>query len=229
MSMIKINIPLEINLPEDSEQHKFQSLSIFKEIFESDRYNINKIKSIIGNNKCIIWDVGSHIGLFSLLCKTRLSECEIHTFEIIPIRAKSQKQLLHNFNGIKTNLCQILGFMPDVEKCKKYISRQDDYSIELYLRGIKDVPVISVTDYLKDNKVPEILKIDMEGGEVGIIEEFRELNLLKDIKVITGEWHFDKAYNYIKNDLSQHFDIDIKRINTNNNWNHFFAINKNNF
>lgn len=225
--MIKVNIPLEIYLPEDSEQHKFQSLPIFREIFDSDCYNINKIKNIIGDKKPIVWDIGSHIGLFSLLCKIKLNECEIHTFEISPIRVKEQKKILNNFSDIKINLCQILGFMPDVEKCKEYISRLDDYQINLYLRGIKDVPVISVADYLKDNKVPEILKIDMEGGEVGIIEEFNQLNLLKDIKIITGEWHFDKAYNYIKDELSKNFHIDIKRLNDKNNWNHFFAVNKN--
>ena len=43
------------------------------------------------SEKKIVWDVGSHLGFFSALCKIKVPECKIHSFEVIPIRVQEQK------------------------------------------------------------------------------------------------------------------------------------------
>lgn len=219
---------LQLTLPGNSDRHKFDALPIFHEIYTRDCYKIETVKNIL--NKCdkkIVWDIGAHIGLFSLLCKINVPDCKIHTFEISPIRVEEQKKFLNNRENIKINLMQFLGFAHDEEKCKEYISKPNEDKSYLYLRGIQGVPKVSVEEYLTNSDVPDIIKIDMEGGEVGILEELNQLGLLDKVKLITGEWHFDLALNYIKDDLSRNFNVDITRRDSNDNWNHFIAINKN--
>jgi len=225
--MMKIKTELFIDIPEDNDQHKFASLSIFNEIFHQDCYRINDIINSLNTQQNIIWDIGSHLGFFSLLCALKMDNYEIHTFETLPIRVEEQKKILKKFNNININLCTFLGFIHDKDKCKKFISREDENIINQYIREIKGVPRLSVLDYLKNNKAPDIIKIDMEGGEVGIIEELRELGHLSNVKIITGEWHFDLAYNYFKNELNDLFRVEILRTSNDNNWNTFFAVNKN--
>lgn len=224
---MKIKTELIIDIPEDNDIHKFASFPIFQEIFHQDCYRINDIINSSDARQNVIWDIGSHLGFFSLLCALRIQKYEIHTFETLPIRVEEQRKILEKFNNMNINLCKFLGFVHDREKCKKFISRQDETVINQYIAEIKGVPFLSVEDYLKTNKVPDIIKIDMEGGEVGIIEELRELGHLSNVKIITGEWHFDLAYNYFKNELNDLFNVEIIRTSDNNQWNTFFAKNKN--
>lgn len=220
---------IEINLPEDEPNHKYAAFSIYKEIFIHNCYDIETIKKI--SNKCsnkIIWDIGSHIGLFSLLCKLNIPNCQIHSFEVLPNRIDAQRKILEKYSDINIHNIHFLGFCEDIEKCKKYISKQDDNYINVYTHTIKNIEQISVTKFFeKYNTIPDIIKIDMEGGEAGIFEELKSLNILKDIKFITGEWHFDKAYDYITQELIKDFYVSTKRIDKNNNWNTFTAINRN--
>lgn len=226
--LVKYN-NLEFELPDNTEKHRFDSKNIFNEIFLHDCYKIEHVKKALNiSEKKIVWDVGSHLGFFSALCKIKVPECKIHSFEVIPIRVQEQKKFLKNFDDIKINLAHFLGYAEDLEKCKSLISKDSDVSTQQYIRDVKDVPKISVAQYLQQNPdTPDVVKIDMEGGEVGILDELNSLGFLKHVKIITGEWHFDKAYNYVKNHLNDIFDVEVIRKGSENNWNTFIAINKN--
>lgn len=173
--MIKVNYQDELVLPADTAKHKFQSLPVFKELFERNVYKMDIIEQQLGSvEDLVVWDVGSHIGLFSFMCKSLIPSSNIHTFENIPIRVQEQQKILERFSNIKINNVKLLGFANDVAKCRSYISRLDEDDINLYLRPIKNVSAISVNQYiLEGNPPPSLLKIDMEGGEVGVMEEMR--------------------------------------------------------
>lgn len=91
--------------------------------------------------------------------------------------------------------------------------------------------MIKIDNFIKKNKLPEFIKIDVEGYEEEIIKGM--MNNLKKIKVIMIEFHFDNQYkNYntsrlhntlIKNNFNMYKSIKFPILN----WEDRIYINKN--
>jgi uncharacterized protein YaiE (UPF0345 family) len=55
---------------------------------------------------------------------------------------------------------------------------------------------------------------------VNIFRELDHLDRLKDIAVISGEWHFDTAKNELRSIVGKTHEVDLVDEGM---WNHFFA------
>jgi hypothetical protein len=59
----------------------------------------------------------------------------------------------------------------------------------------------------------DVLKIDCESAEVGILSEMKEIGILDTVRVITGEWHWEFSRQGINDLLREEFDIRWKWTN----------------
>lgn len=90
---------------------------------------------------------------------------------------------------------------------------------EIALRSIQDP--LSAWAAFGDLPPIDLLKIDVEGFELGILHELSELGMLPE--VITGEWHFANARVMIRHILSPTHDVEITQTGPEVNWQPFFA------
>jgi|ERR1051326_747308 FkbM family methyltransferase len=165
----------------------------------------------------IIVDIGAHIGSFTALAAKYFPEAAIYSFE--PLR-QHYRILVRNSpkgRGRPENLA-VLGFYGSEEGHDIYPSNE----FERAYRARQLSNAISAAQLFKKFKLPRIdfLKIDCEQSEVNIFRELDAIGRLKDIDVISGEWHFDTAKNELRSIVGKTHDVDIV---DDGMWNHFFA------
>jgi FkbM family methyltransferase len=124
---------------------------------------------------------------------------------------------------LTTSLAEINN-MSNTTKVKKLLNQNNHSEI------IK-TKMIKIDDFIKKNKLPEFIKIDVEGYEEEVIKGMKRN--LKKIKVIMVEFHFDNQYkNYnpsrlhntlIKNNFNLYKSVKFPILN----WEDRIYINKN--
>ena len=131
-----------------------------------------------------VYDVGANIGVISILfAKTVGSQGHVYSFEALPANIERLKQNL-NVSGFNTtvevihaavtnNNQPVKFFVHDSTSMGKVVGsggRQDvDY------KGTIQVAGIALDDYIEANHLiaPDVIKLDIEGGEVLAIEAMR--------------------------------------------------------
>lgn len=190
--------------------------AICHEVQALDCYRVQElVKS--GFSPRIIVDIGAHIGSFTALASKYFPEAVIYSFE--PLR--------HHYNllvrnspkgrGRPRNLA-VLGFYGNEEGQDLYPGNE----FERAYRSRQLSNAISVEQLFSKFKLPRIdfLKIDCEQSEVNIFRELDHLDRLKDITVISGEWHFDTAKKELQSIVGKTHDVELIDEGM---WNHFFA------
>ena len=167
--------------------------SIAQEVLKDDCYRITtEFKNIIGTPKCIL-DVGAHIGSFSVLCAKLFPEASI-----IAVEPEDWNHTLLTANS---------AMIPTLRTIRAAVGSPGEISIrfgdlraasapvgeELNTGGWnrsqvgKDVPCVAVGDLLEN--IPDLVKLDCEGGEYGFLRQAGELDMLCKLPFILGEWH----------------------------------------
>ena len=162
-----------------------------KEIFDGydvDFYQMpDELKTVV--------DLGAHIGLFSL--KSARTGAEVYAFEP---EGFNYEVLCHNVkvNGYQDKIhCARLG-VGNPKETKLYIHPTSGGS-NSFIFGLKLIPelevdkfqnvrVISIHDVFSNIDSCDLLKIDIEGSEKYVIEDFDE-GLAKKVKQISLEFH----------------------------------------
>ena len=172
----------------------FQSLNYLIEYLFKPQLNEKKLyKDNLKDKKIIVFDVGSNIGTYIKLIKKtfKKKELEVHSFE--PIKRLLDKQKAKNVNLIKNNvlLSNSSGKELFFERRVSSQSSTRDKENTGINQIIKKyyVEKIAINEYILSSNVEkiDILKIDIEGGELQIIEALDKVFTQKIIKIIKIE------------------------------------------
>jgi FkbM family methyltransferase len=194
-------------------------VAICHEVQVQDCYRVQELAAS-GFKPEIIVDIGAHIGSFSALATKYFPGASIYAFEPL---APHYELLLRNAPRHRSRLknLAVLGFYGHEDGHDIYAGNE----FERAYRSKQLSNAISATQLFQKFKLPRIdfLKIDCEQGEVNIFRELDFIDRLKDIAVISGEWHFDTAKRELQTIVGKTHDVDVVDVGM---WNHFFAKRK---
>lgn len=147
--------------------------SVFNEIFKFEEYRC--AKESIKQAKAPIFDVGAHIGLFSLYCRALNPMAMIYAWEP---ENNNLKALAENVEVNKlSNIKIVPTALGDQTGEEKLILSDDNHNHHLAEYGDHDdkiqvVQVFSLGDFCQQNKIERLalLKMDIEGGEYRVID-----------------------------------------------------------
>jgi FkbM family methyltransferase len=151
---------------------------------------IEKITTIIKTPK-VIYDVGSNIGMYSLFFRHFWPDAEIYSFEALKDTAEIAMKNLENSNvtvfnyGLWDSETEILLGVPkgfDIQSTNYgfYWNSIQDYDVKVDVKTLNSV----ISTF---NRVPDFLKIDVEGAEINVLRGGSEY--LKQIKYIMVEYN----------------------------------------
>jgi FkbM family methyltransferase len=140
----------------------------------------------------IIVDIGSNIGLFTLSTEFKYSKC--YVIEPSPSNFKCLKENLQL--GIDKTI-----FINEAISNRNTISNMSDTGGSGIIKTdgiVNSILNRTYSNFIKNYKIEKIdfLKIDCEGGEYFVFSK-ENVNLLKNIKSITGEFHIVSTNNNI--------------------------------
>jgi len=202
------------------ERERNLDYGICHEVQKDDCYRVHELAAA-GFAPRVIVDVGAHIGTFTALAAKYFPQAVIYSFE--PLK-QHYRLLVRNSpkrRGRPQNLA-VVGFYGS-EKGHDIHPSSD---FERAYRGRLLSNAISAAQLFQKYKLSHIdlLKIDCEQCEVNIFRELDAIGRLKDIDVISGEWHFDTAKNELRSIVGKTHEVDIVDEGM---WNHFFARRRN--
>ncbi|MCK4651219.1 FkbM family methyltransferase [Candidatus Babeliales bacterium] len=160
---------------------------VFQEIFVNKDYYVN-----LDNDFPTIIDCGCYVGLSILFFKLLYPNSEILGFEAHPktfqiLRNNIEKSKLSNitlFNNAVYNSEGTLEFSCVNSGSSKILGKKRESNLR---NNVIYVNSILLSDYI--NKPVDLLKMDIEGAEVEVIEELAKHNKLRFIKNIVMEFH----------------------------------------
>jgi FkbM family methyltransferase len=200
-------------------QEMHTDLAICHEVQKTDCYRVHQLVAE-GFAPRIIVDIGAHIGSFTAMAAKYFPMATIYSFE--PLRTHYDI-LIQNFpkgRGSAENFA-VVGFYGEEEGRDVYPGNEFEH---LY-RARQLTNAISLRELFRKFRLPRIdfLKIDCEQSEVNIFRELDFIDRLKDIDVISGEWHFETAKNELRTIVGKTHEVEIV---DDGMWNHFFARRK---
>lgn len=177
------------------------SVSVINEIFLLNEYRV--AYDCIVKAKNIIYDVGAHIGVFSIYCRSINKTVKLVALEPETDNYKILQQNIIN-NQIKDIRLLDLALGVHTGKSKLYLSKDShNHSLtkkDKQITGASTIIVktVSWTDLYNltaDYQLVDLIKMDIEGAENEIIPNIDENSLCK-IKNFIIEYHnFDKDQN----------------------------------
>jgi FkbM family methyltransferase len=190
--------------------------AICHEVQALDCYRVRDLVAS-GFDPRVIVDIGAHIGSFTSLAAKYFPNATIYSFE--PLRPNYQLLVRNSPKGrVRTQNLAVLGFYGNEAGHDLYPGSE----LEHAYRSRQLTNAISAERLLRKFKLQRIdfLKIDCEQSEVNIFRELDYLDRLKDIDVISGEWHFDTARTELHSIVGKTHDVEVVDEGM---WNHFFA------
>ncbi|SCV54324.1 uncharacterized protein FFFS_11196 [Fusarium fujikuroi] len=186
---------------------------IFDEIFTQRCYDTVKL-----SGKPVIIDAGANIGLYTLFAKKNYPDAQVLAFE--PARESgsifNHNMSLHKLSGVELHECalgsknetKMLTFFPNTPAFSTICSDGGKELLDLIADKVSNeiadrmrenaqeapVPVRRLSEFLRDRgditKV-DLLKIDIEGGELNVIKGLDEDHLLSVKNIVMELWSPD--------------------------------------
>ncbi|CCT76005.1 uncharacterized protein FFUJ_12063 [Fusarium fujikuroi IMI 58289] len=186
---------------------------IFDEIFTQRCYDTVKL-----SGKPVIIDAGANIGLYTLFAKKNYPDAQVLAFE--PARESgsifNHNMSLHKLSGVELHECalgsknetKMLTFFPNTSAFSTICSDGGKELLDLIADKVSNeiadrmrenareapVPVRRLSEFLRDRgditKV-DLLKIDIEGGELNVIKGLDEDHLLSVKNIVMELWSPD--------------------------------------
>jgi FkbM family methyltransferase len=152
---------------------------VFKEVFMSDVYDIEKLVKSLPKNPLII-DVGANVGLFDIIVLSKLPDAVIIAYEPIEQNTNFFTELIQLnplLKNVKFNRMAVTGtkvdsidlYAENTDKNQIVASVIDGFSSSNTMK-IK-VPAISLSEIIHSvkDKIIDVLKLDCEGSEYDIV------------------------------------------------------------
>lgn len=203
---------------------------IYREVVEQDTYNLRTLARLHPEIKRAV-DIGASFGPASKFIKILWPDADIHAFEPDYERFKLLEENMAEFSGVK---CHNIGLVGEDRQHVgfdggKYRKSVDiAWATALCVGSGKSVDYLNgkfrleyVRDYWPDDV--DLLKIDVEGFEWGIIEDLAKAQKLP--KIIIGEWHFNNALAGLIQLLEPTHQFEFRRPDS-NPWGPFWAEKK---
>jgi FkbM family methyltransferase len=172
---------------------------VFKEIFVTDFYAINKLVAMLPPNPVII-DIGANAGYFNIMLFSKIKEATVYAYEPIP----------SNYELFKKNISLNPILQNNIHLFNKAVTGTPQDYIELFMEAAADnsviasvyadfdtqnhhtikVPAISLEQIINENKLQHIdlIKVDCEGSEYPVIYE-TAARVWEKINMLTIEVH----------------------------------------
>ena len=188
-------------------------IKVIKEVINSNVYQRKNIKI----EKEDIWlDLGGNIGTFSVLVMSQGSkfysyEPEPENFKILKSNIELNKKIFKGQGEIYEQGVSIKSGIVKLYLCKGDINKYRHTIIKRRGRKSIDIRVITLNEILKKHKDINSIKMDIEGIEIDILENFNDWDKYK-IKKLVFEYSFDfdrsikRFYNIIES-LKPYFSI----------------------
>lgn len=143
---------------------------MIKNVVDRDEYGLRKV----GFQPALALDLGASFGPATLLMKTLWPACRVIAFEPHPPRA----------NLWRKNV----GHLPGVELIEAALIYGDDDRVQFIAANMARHGRQTTTLAASCPRLPDLIKIDIEGAETGVLAELAALNWR--VPHIVGEWHF---------------------------------------
>jgi FkbM family methyltransferase len=189
---------------------------VFEQIVEQEEYqvflNIFLEKHIVPNSMV---DARANIGLTCLFFKAYFPKLNIIALEPSEETFKRLSININNNNNSSSITLLNKGLWSVKTRLKADLSFRDglDWSFRLIEENENEVALfetISMNDIFIEYKIDYIdfLKIDIEGGEVEVFKDFKDLGWLSKVKIIALEIHDEFiCREFIESNLSKMFEL----------------------
>lgn len=124
-------------------------------------------------DETVFYDVGAHIGQYSLLA----SRCcrEVHAFEAVPatfayLSRNVQQNSLTNVTVNNIAVSDTCGTIQIHEASLDNLGSSSMIAPEQISGHVYTVPSISLDEYVKTHSEPDVIKVDVEGAELLVLE-----------------------------------------------------------
>ena len=166
-----------------------ESCLFFQGTLREDCGQIRVFESLLRPDSVIV-DVGANIGFYSLLAASRLRSGVVHSFEPVPVNVERMQRniVLNGFDNIVHNPQGVAG---QPGQATLYVPANDIYDIPNYRstnaaslhQGLAPttteevIELITLDDYVQQQHLTQVdlIKIDVEGAEPGVLEGARAL------------------------------------------------------
>lgn len=162
---------------------------VYAEVCERDTYRFRKLRDA-GLRVEIAVDLGAAWGMASRMIRHHWPGARVVAFE--PDKARFN-YLRANCPTVECRNVAVAGFVNDRQRLLAGIGadlvkwRLDPAD------ALRSITPIGVPEAFADIERIDLMKIDVEGFELGIIQEMAETGLLARTRHIEGEWHFANA------------------------------------
>jgi len=178
--------------------------SLQKSSFSEDAFD--KQKEILGRNATVIFDIGANRGEVTLKYKSLFSSAAIYAFE--PFSGsfgilQSRIQGLHNIHTFQKAISDSNGTFTfyvnkNIDTNSLLKSQKMGLNSDSEVRNISSIQVetITIDEFCVTNNIKEIdiLKLDIQGGELAALKGAEKLLALKKIHLIYTEAYFKQQY-----------------------------------
>jgi len=136
-------------------------------------------------------DLGASIGVASRMIHHFWPKAKIIAFEPDPNRFQ---YLVINCPTVECRQIAVAGYAYDFDRMVSNIATDKKWRPDA-TEALKAVPGLkqSVKEAFAGIEKIDLLKIDVEGFEMGILKEMHDLGLIQKTRLIVGEWHFSGA------------------------------------
>lgn len=171
---------LNLNIRDEADQ------SVMREIFKLREYKI--VEEIIATAVDPIFDIGAHVGFFSLYCRALNKKVKI--FAVEPLKenllALGDHFKLNDIKGVEV----IEAAIARATEKRKLVVTEDSHNNHLGETGDRVVQAYSFHDFCTESKTKKVslLKIDIEGGEYEIFDSLTDEDLA-NIPAMILEYH----------------------------------------
>ena len=162
---------------------------LFTEIFVHEEYQY--FTNIQSNT--VIADCGANIGMATLYLKWRFPESTIHCFEPDPIAFLMLTKNVNN-NNLSRVFLHNVAVMDKNGSLPFYVSETEQASLMMSTLPKRmnerhiEVKGIDFSVFVTEEK-PEVLKIDIEGAEISVLDKLAATGAIKNLQQIIMEYH----------------------------------------
>jgi len=162
---------------------------VYAEVCERDTYRFRALRDA-GLRVEIAVDLGASWGVASRMIRHYWPDARIIAFE--PDKARF-KYLEANCPTVECRNVAVAGFVNDRPRLLAGIGADREKWRLDPADALRSITPISVQEAFAGIERIDLMKIDVEGFELGIIQEMAECGLLARTRHIEGEWHFKNA------------------------------------
>jgi FkbM family methyltransferase len=172
---------------------------VFKEIFMTDVYEIDRLASQLPSNPTII-DIGANAGFFDIQLLSKIGQATIYAYEPMPANVKSLQETIANNSRLQR--CVHLFAMAVTGRAFAQLSlfAEPEENSQVVASVFAEfhqnntceltVPCITLAEIMLENSLQtvDLLKMDCEGGEYDIMYH-TDPELIRRIRQMTIEVH----------------------------------------